>query len=195
MVTDEMLAAAAHVHLASYFLLPDLARDVPDLFARAHAAGCTTSLDTNWDPAESWAGVLDVLPLVDLLMPNGAELRALSDLLPSGAGQGDVEARGVALSQLGPTVAVKDGAAGGFAATRGGVVRVAAGAAEVVDTTGAGDSFAAGFLAAWVDGASVEECLRWAVAAGSLSTRALGGTPGQATRAELLTAVAALAAQ
>jgi sugar/nucleoside kinase (ribokinase family) len=53
-----------------------------------------------------------------------------------------------------------------------------------VDTTGAGDAFDAGFLAAWLDGAGLEAALRFAVACGSLSTRAVGGTDGQATRAE-----------
>ncbi len=192
-VTDEMLARCAHVHVASYFLLPGLAAGLPDLFARARSAGCTTSLDTNWDPAEAWAGVLDVLPLVDVLLPNTAELRAVSDLLPAGAGAGDVAARATALARLGPLVVVKDGAAGGLAATADGVLHAPAGVTDVVDTTGAGDSFDAGFLAAWADGHPVESCLRWAVAAGSLSTRALGGTPGQATRGEVAALVAGTA--
>jgi sugar/nucleoside kinase (ribokinase family) len=56
---------------------------------------------------------------------------------------------------------------------------------EVVDTIGAGDSFNAGFLAARLGGRSIEESVRWAAVAGSLSTRAAGGTGAQATTAEL----------
>jgi sugar/nucleoside kinase (ribokinase family) len=58
---------------------------------------------------------------------------------------------------------------------------------DVVDTTGAGDSFDAGYLAAIASGITVEtERLRWAAVAGSLSTRASGGTAAQATADELL---------
>jgi ribokinase len=57
---------------------------------------------------------------------------------------------------------------------------------DVVDTTGAGDSFDAGYLAAVAHGVTGEETrLRWATAAGSLSTRAAGGTGAQATLDEL----------
>jgi len=55
---------------------------------------------------------------------------------------------------------------------------------ESVDATGAGDSFDAGFLAAWLRGAAVEDALALACACGALSTRALGGTDAQPTRAE-----------
>jgi sugar/nucleoside kinase (ribokinase family) len=54
-----------------------------------------------------------------------------------------------------------------------------------VDTTGAGDSFDAGFIAARLDGRSVDDALAYAVACGSLSTRAAGGTEGQPTRDEV----------
>jgi sugar/nucleoside kinase (ribokinase family) len=58
-------------------------------------------------------------------------------------------------------------------------------AVGVVDTTGAGDSFVAGFLAGRLAGLPIEAAVRWAAVAGSLSTRAAGGTGGQATREEL----------
>ena len=61
------------------------------------------------------------------------------------------------------------------------IVRAAARPVDAVDTTGAGDSFDAGFLAARLDGRPVDDALAYAVACGSLSTRAPGGTDGQAT--------------
>jgi sugar/nucleoside kinase (ribokinase family) len=93
-------------------------------------------------------------------------------------------------------VAVKLGAAGALAAGPGGeIVRVPALPVKAVDTTGAGDSFDAGFLAAWLDGRPLGECLRVAVACGSLSARAVGGTAAQPTRNEVEAALAGLAVE
>ena len=59
-------------------------------------------------------------------------------------------------------------------------------AIDVVDTTGAGDSFDAGYLAAIAHGVDDEQQrVGWAAVAGSLSTRAAGGTAAQATLDEL----------
>jgi sugar/nucleoside kinase (ribokinase family) len=55
---------------------------------------------------------------------------------------------------------------------------------EAIDTTGAGDSFNAGFLHRWLAGAPLVECLRLGAACGALSTRGLGGTAAQPTLAE-----------
>ena len=76
-----------HVHVASYFLQPALAAELAPLLAELRAAGWTTSLDTNWDPDESWAGLADVLPHVDVLLPNSAELRAIATALGTWAGR------------------------------------------------------------------------------------------------------------
>jgi sugar/nucleoside kinase (ribokinase family) len=54
-----------------------------------------------------------------------------------------------------------------------------------LDTTGAGDSFNAGFLDRWLDGHPLIDCMRAGVAAGTLSTRGLGGLAAQPTRDEL----------
>ena len=66
----------------------------------------------------------------------------------------------------------------------GEVVHVPAYAVEAIDTTGAGDSFNAGFLHRWLQGAPLVECLRLGAACGALSTLGLGGTGAQPTLAE-----------
>jgi sugar/nucleoside kinase (ribokinase family) len=59
---------------------------------------------------------------------------------------------------------------------------------QVVDTTGAGDSFDAGFVYGSLAGWELESTLRFASVCGSLSTRAIGGTSAQPTLAEALAA-------
>lgn len=178
------------LHVASYFLQPGLARALPGVLARAREQGWTTSLDTNWDPDEQWAGLDEVLPHLDLLLPNRNELRAIAGALGEPAhpddGLDDVELA-ARVARRGPRVVVKDGADGGWSVgADGDVVRAPGVTVDVVDTTGAGDSFDAGYLAALAHGVPDEETrVRWATVAGSLSTLGSGGTGRQATRAEL----------
>ena len=188
-VPPGLLARARHVHVGSYFLQAGLAAEVPALFRAAHEAGATTSLDPNWDPAGTWDGGFRAAAVeADVLLPNAAECRAL-------AGIEHLEAAARALGSAADgaphrTVAVKSGPDGGLAVgPDGALARAAATAVDAVDTTGAGDSFNAGFLAAWLDGRPLDAALRLAVACGSLSTRAAGGTDGQPTRDEAAAAV------
>jgi sugar/nucleoside kinase (ribokinase family) len=178
-VPDDAFAAARHVHVSSYFLQEGLRPGLRSLFARARAAGLTTSLDPGFDPSERWDGdLVDTLSEVDLFFPNEVEIRALTrtDAVPD------------ALRRLGGgrtrTVA-KLGAQGcATLAEDGRVLQVPSYSVEAVDTTGAGDSFNAGFLHAWLGRRPLEECLRWGAACGSLSTRGLGGTARQASAEE-----------
>lgn len=178
-VPDGALAGARHVHVSSYFLQERLRPGVRSLFERARAAGLTTSLDPGFDPSERWGTDLrETLAAVDLFFPNEVELRGITG----------AEAVPDALRRLagGRTRTVaKLGAQGGATlADDGRVLQAPALAIDAVDTTGAGDSFDAGFLHAWLAGRPLEECLRWGVACGSLSTRGLGGTARQPTAEE-----------
>lgn len=183
-VTGRVLATAEHLHVTSPALQPRLRAGLPDLLARAHAAGLTTSLDPGWDPAGEWDAALgDSLDAVDVFFPNAAEAGRI-------AGTEDPEAALEALAARVATVAVKLGADGAIAADASGRARASAPALDPVDTTGAGDSFAAGFLAAGRAGLPLAERLRVAVACGSLSTRALGGVAAQPTWREATAAAA-----
>jgi sugar/nucleoside kinase (ribokinase family) len=61
----------------------------------------------------------------------------------------------------------------------------------VVDATGAGDTFDAAFVAAWLDDADLETALRRAVTAGRYSVAHIGGTAGQPAAADLAPTAAA----
>ncbi len=196
-VDSSWLADVRHVHVASPFLQPKLTAGLPRLLDAAQQTGATTSLDTNWDPEETWVSVAEALAHTDVLLPNGAELLALYRQIAepdSAASQGadELDRAGRRLAGLGTTVALKDGAAGARLWTSDGTSAQLPGLdVVVVDTTGAGDSFDAGYLAGMLDGLPPQECLRLAVAAGSLSTRAAGGTGAQADRGEIRAALAA----
>src|SRR6185503_21298877 len=76
---DAALAGLEHLHVSSFYFQEGLRADLPDLFARAHRAGLTTSLDTGFDPSGRWDGGLrEALRETDLFFPNEVELAALS---------------------------------------------------------------------------------------------------------------------
>jgi sugar/nucleoside kinase (ribokinase family) len=172
---------AGHVHVASLYLQPQLAPHLPEVLRKARANGCTVSLDTNDDPAATWRGTDELLPHVDILLPNRNEVLALA-----GATTDDPQLAARQLARRGPLVVVKDGAAGAFAVSPDGTVESVRGLdIAVVDSTGAGDSFDAAFLDAWLDGAPLAACLEAAVRAGACCVGAVGGTAGQPTREQL----------
>lgn len=178
-VPEESLRGFDHLHVSSYFMQESLRPGCRALFARARAAGLSTSLDPGFDPQERWdADIVETLAEVDLFFPNEVELAAI-------ARTEDVVAALRRLDNGHTRVVTKLGAAGCMALEDGRPLTVPAFPVEPVDTTGAGDSFDAGFLHAWLRGLPLRECLRWAAACGSLSTRGLGGTGRQADRAEV----------
>ncbi|HUG53766.1 MAG TPA: carbohydrate kinase family protein [Vicinamibacteria bacterium] len=174
-IPDAALAGLDHLHASSFFFQEGLRPDFPELFERAHRAGLTTSLDTGFDPGGGWDGGLrETLAETDVFFPTEVELQALT-------GRAD-PAEGLRTLDRGRTrVVAKLGGNGAMALDDGKVVHVPAYPVEVVDTTGAGDSFNAGFLHRWLQGAPLVECLRLGAACGALSTRALGGTAAQPT--------------
>jgi len=177
-VPDAALAGLHHLHVSSFFFQEGLRPDLPDLFARARRAGLTTSLDTGFDPSGRWdAGLRETLRETDLFFPNEVELEALTGCKDPAAGL-----RGLATDFT--RVVAKLGEQGAMTLDGDAIVRVPAYRVETVDTTGAGDSFNAGFLQRWLDGAPLVECLRLGAACGALSTRALGGTAAQPTLSE-----------
>jgi sugar/nucleoside kinase (ribokinase family) len=179
-IDPELLANGRHLHLAAYYLLTGLMPDVPALFTQAQHFGLTTSLDTNYDPSETWDGHLpDVLKHTSLLLPNETELLGMT--------RTQTLAQGVeAVEHLAPLVVVKLGAQGALARQGSETITAPSIKVDVVDTVGAGDSFDSGFLYGFLAHWPLERSLRLACICGSLSTRAAGGTIAQATLEEAL---------
>ena len=179
-IPNEILKAARHLHVASYFLQTNLQPDLPALFRRAHTFGLTTSLDTNYDPTELWTGFDELLSVTNVFLPNEKEALSL-------ARESTIDLAVKHLRSKVETVAIKLGAEGALGVCNGERARVASVPVEVVDTVGAGDSFDAGFLYGYLNEWSLEKSLQFACVCGSLSTQHAGGTDGQPTLAVAMT--------
>jgi sugar/nucleoside kinase (ribokinase family) len=167
-----------HLHMSSFILQRNLRPDFPRIFERAREMGMTTSLDTGWPQEDDDCADLDeVLEHVDVFLPNEMEAMRFT-------GKSTAEEALEALAGRVPTVVVKLGPDGAIARRGVEVARRDAFAVDVVDTTGAGDSFNAGFIHAYLAGTDLGTCLDLGNACGALSTRAAGGTTTQPTLAE-----------
>jgi sugar/nucleoside kinase (ribokinase family) len=165
----DYLKSARHLHLSSLFLQKGLQPDLPWLFRQLRDAGLTLSLDTNDDPADEWkSGVQELLGLVDIVLPNEAEACRMTRT-------NDAETAAEVLSRQVPLVAIKCGGRGALVRFQGKRWLVPAEPVAPVDTIGAGDSFNAGFLEAYLRGCSPVECATQGNRVAALSTQRAGG--------------------
>ena len=173
-IVDSLLRQTHHLHVASYFLQTKLRPDLPNLFKRAHSLGLTTSLDTNYDPSEKWAGFDELLFAADIFFPN--EIEALSITKTN-----DVESAAILLAIKSKLVAIKLGAQGALTCRNKEIKRSKSISVTVADTVGAGDTFDAGFMYGYLNNWPLEKSLSLACVCGAMSTQKLGGTEGQPT--------------
>ncbi len=175
-ISPSVFAGVRHVHVAGVFLLTGLRSELADLLAIARAAGCSISMDTNWDPTEAWHAE-DLLAQCDYLLPNEEEARALA----GEAGIDGLEAAIDYLSSLVGTVVIKRGRSGALVVRGPQRWSRLAADVEVVDAIGAGDSFNAGFIAGVLTGQDEADSLALGLAVGTLSVGGRGGTAAQPT--------------
>jgi len=171
------LKSSRHFHLSSLFLHQALEADLPALFRELKAAGLTISLDTNDDPEDRWGGVLEeLLDVVDVILPNEMEICRI-------AKRDSLEEAIEMLSQRIPCIVVKLGSRGALVQAGGKRYTAAPVPVTAMDSIGAGDSFNAGFLSAWLRGLPLDICARAGNIAGALSTQRPGGTEAFRDRA------------
>jgi sugar/nucleoside kinase (ribokinase family) len=138
----------------------------------------TVSLDPGHDPAGEWSPALwKAFPHCDVLFLNEVELAALSGHSDVGAGLRVLRGPSIVVAKLGRN--------GSAALADGRLYGVPSIDVQALDTTGAGDSFNAGFLHLWLRGFPLESCLECGSICGGLSTRRLGGCAGQASWPEV----------
>lgn len=159
-------ATFKHLHFPSL----TVHKEMPDLLKVCKARGIRVSMDCQHRKETlEMPLVKAILSLVDIFMPNATEAQRIT-------GEHELNAAIDRLSKITTSVVVKNGADGVIG--HFGNLRFHAGAFEVtpLDTTGAGDSFNAGFLAAYLQNLPIETCLRWGNYCGAQSTLGYGAS-------------------
>jgi len=182
-VDFDIIAGACMLHVAGALVLPGMdGEPTATLLQKAQSLGVTTFMDTVWDDTGRWMDLIGpCLPHLDYFVPSLPEAQALTRLR---------EPKDVARALLDggvDNVALKMGADGCLVMTSDGKsLLVPAFEVEVVDATGAGDAFAAGFIAGVWQGWPIEQSARLANAVGALCVTGIGATGGVRSLAETL---------
>lgn len=169
------LSAFSHLHIGGYFLFPKL--DGPPMariLKDAQEKGLMTSLDTAWDLKNRWMRALKpCLPYLDYFMPSEREVKML-------LGYSNPVKAAKAFLDLGVNcVVIKQGEKGSYLKRRDGLeIQIPAFKTKVVDTTGAGDCFCAGFIKGLSLKWNIVRCLKLGNAAGACAVSELGATKG-----------------
>ncbi len=171
------------LHLAGILLTPAFdGEPAAFLLRKAKESGLLTSLDTAWDSTGRWfKAIKPLLPYTDFFLPSLEEARMLS-------GRQKPEEIATFFLEFGvQVVALKMGAAGSYYRSSSGeegfvpILPV-----KVVDTTGAGDAFVAGFLTGYLLNWPLDRVLKLANAVGGLAVSKMGATTGIKPLAETL---------
>ena len=155
-----------HVHLCFY---PHDCAYWQRIATKLRARGITTSWDFGWnEPLSNDRGLIDLIDALDFVFVNEHEARLYT-------GEASIEASLPHWRQRKAIAIIKIGEAGAVWVAPNKDLHVDAPKVKAIDTTGAGDSFNAGFLVAWMQGKSPEQCLKAGNKVGAESTRKAGG--------------------
>ena len=151
-ITQSVIAKKRHQHLHIGELATLLER--PELIGWARKANMSISLDCSWDEeAMRSANVLQLIGQADLFLPNESEVQFLIEAHQR------FSATDLAKALGGCVLVEKKGPEGAIAYIDGETVSAASQPIDVVDATGAGDAFNAGFISAWLEKRSTKQCL------------------------------------
>jgi sugar/nucleoside kinase (ribokinase family) len=163
----------AHLHFTGLLVDPR----VPDLLHACRTRGITVSMDCQHRSVTlAQPLVREIISKLDIFMPNAGEAQRLTETA-------SLHDAAQVLRQYAPLLVIKDGERGAMAWQGDRSIHVPALPVDVVDTTGAGDVFNAGFLAAYRANADLHTCLYWGSICGALSTTGYGGCSAAPTRA------------
>jgi sugar/nucleoside kinase (ribokinase family) len=179
----DLLDGAGLLHIAGHGLMPRFdGAQCAALLRSAQERGIKTSLDTAGAPDEKWRENLrQCLPHLDYFVPS---LHEVSGLFPDAQTPQEIAAR---LLEAGVgVVALKMGQVGSYVSDGREHHSVAPFRVEAIDATGAGDAFAAGFLAGVMRGLDLRECAQLGNAAGALCVTQVATVAGYRSLDETL---------
>ncbi|HEV2946593.1 MAG TPA: sugar kinase [Gemmataceae bacterium] len=168
------------LYLGGYLAMPRMVQEeLAPLFAAARQAGAKTVLDVVVPGPGEYLSRLDrLLPHVDVFLPNNHEAQIMT-------GETDPVKQAEVFRGLGAkTVVITMGSDGSVLVTDQVRLRAGVFSMPLVDASGGGDAFDAGFIYGLLKGMMAEECLRVASALGASCVRAIGTTPGVFTQVE-----------
>ena len=179
-IDSSVFAGVTHAHFAGCYQQTNFRPHITRLLHEAGKCGVSTSLDPQWDASECWEYMDEWLPLLTYFFANEDEAMSLT-------GADDPETALTILAGRTGCPIVKTGRRGAVLLVNGTVEAVPTYRAEVVDTTGAGDSFAAGFLYAVVErGLDRRQAAAFGNAVGARSCLFKGGVAARTSCAEAL---------
>ena len=163
---DSRTRRRTHVHFSFY---PHDCRQWTRIVAQLRQKGITSSWDFGWnEPLTNDRGLTDLIDALDFVFVNDAEAKLYT-------GEASLDAAIAQWRKRKAITIVKLGNQGAAWLAPNRDILVAAPKVKAIDTTGAGDSFNAGFLVAWMNGESPEQCLKAGNKIGAESTRKAGG--------------------
>lgn len=175
----DMVKKAGHIHVTGYMGSRNHQQYLTLLREIKEAGDTTISFDVGWDDTGEWyEGIRELFPYIDVLFMNETEA------IHYGRCQSAKEAA-MDFGKTCPLVVLKLGKKGAIAYEKGNWHEAAGFFVQAVDTTGAGDSFNAGFIYGFVNGKGVRESLLCGNGCGALSVTRLGGNTGFPTGEEL----------
>lgn len=171
-INPEIFEQAKHIHISSIYMQSGVKRDLMKILELCKQHGVTVSLDSQWDPTETWD--LDykaVLPLLTVFMPNETELKFLT-------GKQTLEEAIEAIRPYTNAAVIKCGSKGSILMRTGQPDRMQKALLNehVVDCIGAGDSFNSGFITRLAAGDPLDKCQEYGNMTGAVNTTAAGGT-------------------
>ncbi|OQS07322.1 hypothetical protein THRCLA_00675 [Thraustotheca clavata] len=170
-IAHDRLHQANHLHIGGFYSCPGLIPGIEQLIRTVKSYGITISLDVNYDGTEKWGHLDKILPLIDVFMPNEVEAMKISKTTSVEAALQYFADQGIALTVI---KVGKDGVRAINANTKEKYSHPIF-PTEVVDATGAGDAFNAGFLHAWTkDKTNIQQALCYGCALGSACVSRVG---------------------
>jgi sugar/nucleoside kinase (ribokinase family) len=179
-VKPSLFSGYDHLHVSSIYILTKLLSSFSRIFSEAKKQGLTTSLDINADPLNKYEYIDEILDHVDIFLPNDKEVKAIT-------GTNNIRSALGKLNKKVPIVVVKRGEKGAIGRQNGKTVLVKPIHIEPIDTTGAGDSFDAGFIYYLLHkNKGLKASIEFANALGALSCLYIGGAEQRITEADVL---------